>query len=328
MRYLLIALFILTNTFAYTPTIESLFRNGDNDTVDGYTISANFVMTRKTSVLQSSETLKELPSVYSYKLVFNNDVKKPSQFIQLAYSGNVISSSSLFDLKYFPQMTFNSLKLSAEDNEKKLFYSLIHSLVNNNGALMIDFLNSVGLSALKNTERVNREQIQLISKYISYLKQKKNDPDLEIENPLEPSNPEEKNLVREILKKPFLTNSPYVKRTRENNKVYYSINSEGVEIKFDAEKHELLSIKIKTSNGTLEAKCFNYLVYSTVNRKLKFPQLILLRDFEGNEYELEMKKLRAVSENLDGFIKRLQKYKKDVENGLNQEMLGKSSFIL
>jgi hypothetical protein len=326
----IILLIILSNiVFAYTPTIESLFRNGDNDTVIDATVSANFVISRQNNLEQSSETLQELPAIYSYKFVFNNEEKKPSQFIQLTYNGNVISSSSLLDLKYFPQMTFNSLKLSGEDVEKKLFYSLMHSLINNDGSLMIEFLNSIGLSALKNTERVNRDQIQLISKYINFLKRKKEDPEnTELKNPLEPEDPEERKLVREIMKKPFLTRSPYIERVMQDKKIYYAIRSETVEIMFGAENHELVSLKVKTEQGEVEANLYNYLVYSTINRKLKFPQLILLKDLQGNEYKLEMKKLRAYNENLDSFLKRLNQYRKDMNKGLDQETLGKSSFTL
>ena len=329
MKLLILTSLVAILAHSYTPTIESLFRNGDNDSVIDATVSANFVISRVNNLQQGSETLQELPSIYSYKFVFNNEEKRPSQFVQLTYNGNVISSSSLMGLKYFPQMTLNGLRLTGEDLEKKLFYSLMHSLINNDGSLMIDFLNAIGLSALKNTERVNRDQIQLISRYISFLKQKKEDPEnKELKNPLEPEDPEERKLVRETLRKPFLTRSPFIQRVMKDKKIFYAIKNENVEIMFEAENHELVSIKVQTEQGTVEANLYNYLVYSTINRKLKFPQLILLKDLQGNEYKLEMKKLRAYNENLDAFLKRLNQYRKDMDKSLNQEMLGKSSFAL
>lgn len=319
-------------SYAYTPTVESLFRNGDNDNVDGHTISANFVLTRKNSVEQvenqdGENTLQELPSVFAYKMLFNN-TKNNLQLVQISYNGNIISKSSMFDLKYFPQLNFGALKLTGEDVEKRLFYSLMNSLVNNQGNLMIDFLNTVGLSALKNVERVNRDQVQLIGRYINYLKQKKDEPDVEIENPLDPLTPEAKEKVNEIIKSPFLTNSPYVRRVKEGGKIFFLVENENVKIKFDGQKHELINIFIKTSAGEVEVKCFNYVVFTKINKTLKFPQLILLKDLQGNEYELKMEKLRAVNENLDKFLKRLKRYKEDMQKGLNQEILGKSVFVL
>jgi len=41
-----------------------------------------------------------------------------------------------------------------------------------------------------------------------------------------------------------------------------------------------------------------------------------------------MQKLRATSDSLDVFLKRLQNYKDDLKKGLNQEILGKSAFML
>lgn len=327
MKLFLILLTLHTMAFAYIPTIESLFRNGDNDTVDGHTISANFVLTRKNVLEQGEKTLQEMPSVFAYKLLFNNS-KERTQLVQVSYSGNVISTSNMFDLKYFPQLTFNGLKLSGEDFEKKMFYSLMNSLVNNQGDLMIDFLNSVGLAALRNTEKVNRDQIQLIGRYINYLKQKKENPEAELDNPLEPVTPEAKEKVREILKSPFLTTSNYVKRIKEGDDIYFQLKNENVDIKFDGQKHELISMKIETNMGTMEVRCFNYVVFTTISKTLKFPQLILLKDLQGNEFELKMQKLRATSDSLDVFLKRLQNYKDDLKKGLNQEILGKSAFML
>ena len=193
---------------------------------------------------------------------------------------------------------------------------------------MVDFLNSIGLSALKNVERVNRDQVQLINRYIYYLKQKKEDPKAELENPFEPQTPEAKEKLKEVLGAPFLTNSPYVKRMKEGDKVYFVVQNENVKIKFDGQNHELIDMSIQTNGGNIEVKCFNYVVFTKINKTLKFPQLILLKDLQGNEYELKMQKLRAVNENLDGFLKRLKKYKEDLEKGLNQEILGKSVFVL
>ncbi len=70
----------------------------------------------------------------------------------------------------FQTSNFSTMRLTNEDAEKKFFYSLLASLVNNNGDMMIEFLKDMGAPVRKNSELIDKEQLYYLGKYVKYLK--------------------------------------------------------------------------------------------------------------------------------------------------------------
>ena len=73
-----------TTAFSYTPTVESLFRNGNNVDVGSNTIVGTLKIERKIKPEQM-ELLKEFPIRSAVKVLFGNEREDRSKFIQIDY---------------------------------------------------------------------------------------------------------------------------------------------------------------------------------------------------------------------------------------------------
>lgn len=311
------------NAFAYQPTIESLFRNGSNGAIGKNTVAGTFILKRKVKEDEDDETLKTLPSVFTYKLLFANDTEK-AKLAQVSYVGDVASGNTISDVRFFPNTGYTSMRLGPEDSEKKFFYALMSSLLNNDGALMIKFLNDLGVDAKVNTERADKEQLYYLGKYVQYLK-KEDEERATIENPLTPSDVDEKEKLKEVFKRPFLTASPFVKRTKEGSEFFWVAESEKFMAKFSHDEHKLLEMIIRTDKGEIGVKCFNYILYG---KDMQFPELVILKDLAGNEYMLNMKKISNFAEPYGDFTDRLGDYKKALNKSNSSNSQIKPSFTL
>lgn len=326
MKKLAITLFFLSMAAnAYKPTVESLFRNGSNGEIGQNTVLANFILKKKLSQAElENQTIKEIPMVFSYKMLFSNE-KENAKLVQTSYLGEGSHERDLIEADYFPVLNYTALRLGEEDVEKKFFYSLMASLVNNQGRLMIQFLNDIGVPALTNQESVDKEQLYFLGQYVAYLKSLEKEEGAEAENPLEPTDPEAAQKIKEVFKRPFLTPSPYVKRTKEGSDFFWVIKAENVFAKFSHDDHKLLEMSVKTPNGMIEVKCFNYILYG---QEMQFPELVLLKDLNGDEHMLNMKKISSFSDSQERFLNRYGDYKKVLQESPDKEPIIKPPFIL
>jgi len=324
MKFIAMGILLFTaNSFAYKPTVESLFRNGSNGEIGQNTVVANFLLKRKVTEAQSSdETLKSLPNEFSYKLIFGNEKKRP-KMVQVNYAGPTISSSKMIDVSYYPAVSFSGLRLKNEDVEKKFFYSLMLSLVNNQGYLMVELLKDIGVGVQSNRERIDKEQLYYLGQYMNYLKTDTEEENKE--NPLAPENPEAQEKLKEIFKRPFLTPSSLVKRVKEGNEFFWEIRTDKIFARFSHDDHKLLEVELKTENGIINAKCFNYILYG---KEMQFPEMVLLKDLNGDEYILNMKKVTNFTDQADNFIKRITEYKKSLQENETEKPILRLSFTL
>lgn len=315
----LIAIALLINSlaaFAYKPTVESLFRNGSNGEIGSNTAMATFVLKQKIKDsekeqasspealgAESSEADIKVPSIFTYKTLISNEGDTP-KLVQVRYLGSIASGAAMNDVRYIPQMTFQGMRLGSEQLEKKFFYSLLSTLVNNRGDLMINFLRDIGVEVQSNMDRVDKEQLYHLGKYVEYLKLDE-EARAEQENPLEPSDKDEAEKMAEIFKRPFLTPSPYVKRMKEGQEFFWVVEGEKVYAKFSHDDHKLLEMRVSTESGDISVKCFNYILYG---QDIQFPELVLLKDLSGAEYMLNMKKISNFADTSEKFTKRLGNY--------------------
>lgn len=310
---------------AYKPTVESLFRNGSNGEIGQNTVLANFILKKKISQAeQENKTFKEIPVVFSYKMLFSNEKENP-KLVQVGYLGEGSHERNMIQADYFPALNFTALRLGEEDFEKKFFYSLVASLINNQGRLMTRFLNDVGVPVLNNQESGDKEQLYYLGQYVSYLKSLDKEENGGAENPLEPTDPEAAQKIKEVFKRPFLTPSPYVKRIKEGTDFFWTIEAENVFAKFSHDDHKLLEMSVKTPNGKIEVQCFNYILYG---QEMQFPELVLLKDLNGDEYMLNMRKISSFSDSQERFLKRFGDYKKALQESQEKEPIIKPPFVL
>ncbi|MBJ01019.1 MAG: hypothetical protein CME67_07280 [Halobacteriovoraceae bacterium] len=315
MKISLLATIIFSmQVLAYRPTVESLFRNGSNGDIGQNSVVANFVLKKKEVQAQdSSEMFKAQPSEFSFKLIFGNEKKAP-KLVQASYLGMTITPKKMFEVNYYPVVSESGLRLGDEDLEKSFFYSLMLSLINNQGQMMVKFLKKIGVEIQSNTERVDKEQLYYLGQYMKFLKEAtEEEPG---KNPLEPESSDAREKIKEVMKRPFLTPSPMVKRVKEGQEFYWEIKTDKVFARFSHDDHKLLELEVKTEQGILSAKCFNYILYG---KEMQFPEMLLLKDLKGDEYILNMKKMTNFQDTPENYIKRITTYKDHIsENELQR----------
>ena len=319
----LITIFFSLNAMSYRPTVESLFRNGSNGDIGQNSVVANFVLKKKEIEVDSSdEMLKEQPKEFSYKFIFGNEKKNP-KLVQASYLGPTITPQKMFEVDYYPSVSATGLRLGDEDYEKNFFYSLMLSLVNNQGQMMVNFLKKVGVDVKSNTERVDKEQLYYLGQYMKYLKEAtEEEPG---KNPLEPESPEAQEKIKEVMQRPFLTPSPLVKRVKEGQDFYWELKTDKAYARFSHDDHKLLELEVRTPQGVLSAKCFNYILYGN---EMQFPEMVLIKDLSGDEYILNMKKMTNFQDSPENFIKRITTYKKHIsENEMEKPQVSPSLIL-
>lgn len=325
-KLILLAIFLgALNVQAYTPSLESLFRNGSNGAIGQNTSMAVFVLKKKQKGVEEAdpEVKQSLTMEFTYKMLFSNE-NKNSSLVQVRYVGNDANAKAMSDVRYFPNLNFSTLRLTNEDSEKKFFYALLSSLVNNDGKVMIEFLKDLGASVKRNSELVDKEQLYYLGKYVKYLKLEDEAREGQ-ENPMEPKDADSAKKLEEVFKRPFLTKSNFIKRSKEGSDFFWIAESDQFYAKFSHDNHKLLEMKVKTAQGDISVKCFNYILYG---QDMQFPELVILKDLAGDEYLLNMKKVTNFTDTMDNFTKRVGNYKEDLEQSLNKESPLRPSFAL
>jgi len=317
-----------TTAFSYTPTVESLFRNGNNVDVGSNTIVGTLKIERKIKPEQM-ELLKEFPIRSAVKVLFGNEREDRSKFIQIDYLDGIISNNTMSKIHYTPRLSLKNLSFTDQQIEGRVFYATLAVLLNNNPDLMMGMLKSLGSEIKTNEKSINSDLNSTLGNYKNYLKKVSEIEDeellAEIENPLKPEADEDKKIVKDILKKPFFEKSPYVFRVRENNKFYWDINEPKIYARFDAETHRLLKLSIKTESGDIDLTFYNYILF---NGQLEFPEIIYLKDLAGDMYEIKMKKIYSIKDTTESFNKRFQNYKKALKENTDIKVQIKPHFIL
>lgn len=323
-----ITLFILTisfNTLAYVPSVESLFRNGNNEEIGNNTVVANFEVNRKLKE-ETASVIKDQPLKSAYKILIGNENEDRPRFIQLDYRDGILSDETLNKVNYRNTFSLKGLSLNSEQDEVKLFYSIMGSLLTNNSSLMMEFLDEINSKIKRNKSLINQEQLSLLNSYRYYLKEKKEDENSDENNPLKPTAEEQRKKVKELLNRGFLVESPFVKRVFENNKFYWDVTNDKIMARFDSETHQLKRLAIATVKGKIEIDCHNYILFGG---GLEFPETIYFKDYSGQLFEVKMKKIISFKDNTSSFNKRLSDYEKEARQSDNKvQALIKPPFIL
>jgi hypothetical protein len=325
--FALFSLFIFSsNTFAYIPTVESLFRNGNNADIGNNTVVASFYITR-----MNKEGVGELtdgpPVKTAFKLVIGNDNEEKPKLVQLDFRNGVISDDTMNRIFFKQNFALNNLGLSEEQDEKKLFYSLISSLVLNKSKMMMNYIKTIDPNIQKNKELIDRDQLNLLNSYRSYLTKKNNEENIqEIENPLKPQADERKEYIKTTMSRSMLNETPMLKRVYKDGKFFWEINSEKIYAKFTNSDHQLKRLVITTANGKIELDLHHYILFGG---GLEFPEIIYFKDLTGQMYEIKMMKMSQFKDNSASFFKRIKRYEQTIkESQNNSEEVIKPPFVM
>jgi hypothetical protein len=321
----ILSIFILalsTNIFAYTPTLDSLLRNGNNSEIGNNSVVANlYIKEIKEGVID-----KELINNSVVKFVVFNENEDRPKLLQVDYAGGKVSSNLVIDYKV---RDFSRLSKIANNNEKietQVFYSLMSSLLNNNSRHFLELFTKNNIEVKRNVELLNTDKVSLLGKYRNYLKTLKESDDIpvDLENPLKPTELEDKEKVAEILKQSFLKKDILVKRIKEHNEFYWVVESENLYLKFDKD-HRLKMLRLITDMGNIEVICGRFVILGS---QLEFPEFIWFKGLSGRKFEITVRSLKFFKDSKENHNKRLKKYNKLKEENNISENENKPSFLL
>lgn len=297
-----ISIIISFNCFSYTPTLDSLLRNGNNSEIATKSVVANIKIKEISPTNQNEELTGETALKY---VIYNENEQRP-QMVELEYAGGNITSSMLMGFKYINIKDLKSINIPSNKIESQVYYSLLVMLLNNNSRPLIDFLQSQNIKVLDNRNLINENKIRLISAYKRYLQESKDDESNVRENPLKPEDPKDLEKVNEVMSESFLRQDQLVKRVKDKNEFYWVAQSDNLFIKFNKD-HRMKIFRLLTDLGTIEVTLGRFVVMGS---QQEFPEFIWFKTLSGKKYEIRATKYSSFKDNKDSHRNRLKRYSK------------------
>jgi hypothetical protein len=311
-----------STAFAYIPTIDSLFRNGNNIDIGDSTVVASLVIT-KVSQNENEELITDQPKRSAHKFLLTSGVVGISDFLQVDYRDALFSKETINEIKRRNKLDISSF--SGELFETKLFYSLLKSLLLNESDLMISFLNKIDPKILPNKKLLNKDQLTLLNKYKKYLKELSEGTE-GLENPLLPIDEEKKEEIKEVLSKSLIADESNIKRLFENKNFYLTYKSDVLELKFENETHQLKNMNIKNGDSEIQVEMMNYVLFTN---GFEFPEEISIKLANGDQFQIVLKKLQIINDTEQTYFKRINAYKKQIKSVEDKIMvMNKPLFVL
>lgn len=311
-KYLFFSFSLVSSAFAYVPTVESLFRHGSNPEVTANGISVTFSVKRiqagpKETVSAESQLLVETKDNDYYKLFFsklNNDVMKVAQ---TRYANNSFSESSLQEKIYFSNFTHHTFKNNPEEAEKGIFLGILKSMVFNDGTFLINYLKTLGVPVKANAEIINREKIDYLASYKRYLisiGKNRSAKKTEI-NPLRPEDASAREKAERVMTDPMYVDLRQVSLSRQDGQMAWLASAGAFESVVSYKERDIQRVKYKSALGDFEIVCKDYWL---ANGTHSLPRYILVKDFKGENFQIEITNLRHYLEKEEDIVKRLKKW--------------------
>ncbi len=327
---------LLTNlAHSYVPSVESLFRNNGNSEISSNTVVLNMKIEKlkidseeaeKKSLANSS--LNTFDKGFFKLLYVNEENKNNVKLLQLSYKDQEMKPTDINGMKYVDHFNKFPFAKGVESTEQGLFYSLMSTLVLNDGFMMINFLRSRGVSVRYNEEIINKDKVDVLLKYKDYLNAVNRDKDLKttVTSPLTPENEDQRLKVRGLLKAPFFKETVSVKRVKEKNTFYWKVETDNFSAKFDNESRNLVEMELNTTWGSIAISCKDYILFDGVH---EFPKYIYYKDLQGQYFKIEMVSMKQFTQTENSFQKNFSKYQDNLsENKSDEIKVLKPSFLL
>ncbi|MGK0367175.1 MAG: hypothetical protein ACI9QD_000309 [Thermoproteota archaeon] len=332
----LIVFILLTNTaFCYTPSIESLLRNGVNKDVGNTTVVAK---------LHISKAIEEKVKTSEKSLTDDTDLKKDTEFISMKSKYVFFkedNQSLMTELKFSKSYSYIDIKektfeenLNVEYFEQRnilytkgVFYSVLKCLLLNDSKLITDIIIKLDEAMGNNNSLIDKEKVSLLIKYKEYLTLIKEDKDLvnSIENPLTPEDEELRTEIKVMLKKPFYNKGEGVELVRKDNKFLWQVTKNNFRAEIDNKTREIRYLSFKVGNDYFD---FHFKDYIIANGTHSFPSIFKI-NYLGEKYSVTLDKLSHFVEEKTKYIKRQKIYnEKIIENNKELELLIKPPFVL
>lgn len=307
---ILLLSFFVQSAFAYVPTVESLFRHGSNPEITTNAASVTFVVRKEVQEVKSesdSSLLREMKNEDFYRLFFTKTKDETLKVSQTRYEDKTFSESSLMEKKYYPHFTSNTIRSNAEESEKAIFFGLLRSIIFNDGATILESLKRLGTPVKLNREILNKDKVELLASYKQYLVTINRDKEARktLENPLSPKNVEQRHMAENIMKEPMYVDLNQVKIAKSENELGWMVSAGELEAVFNYQNRDLIRLKYKTNLGELEIQCKDYFL---MNGMYRVPKVMIVKDYKGEIFHVEISALRHYNEKESDLVKRLAKW--------------------
>ncbi len=318
-KVLLASLFLVTTARAYVPTVESLFRQGSNPDLISNGVSVSMVVKKvipgeraEGSTVADVSLLADDKSESFYKLFLTKASGDTIKVAQARFGDRSFSEKTIRHKIYYPNFTPYTVKANVEQIEKGIFFSLIHSLTMNNGSHLVSYLKTLGVPVKLNNDLINRSKVELLADYKRYLTViSKSRSARETEaNPLKPEDPAARTRVEQLLKESMYVDQGQVKLGRDEGDMAWLVTAGAFEAVVSYKDREVKRVRFKSAAGDLEILCEDYWLANGTHR---MPKTIILRNFSGVTYQIEVSSLRHYTESGDDLVKRLRSWDENLK---------------
>jgi len=313
MKFIL-SLFLIQSVFAYVPTVESLFRHGQNPDVT----SGAAVVSLAISDLNSSDKSKK----DFIKLVFQKNSLDSYRLDQLMFENETFGDQAMKSLKRMPIVSGASLR---SEPEQALFFSSLISILFNNGYHLVSTLKSQGIGVKFNNEIINRTKIDYLVSYKQYLVKinkdwslKKTEP-----NPLKPEDADEKAKVDQVMNDSIYLNTGHVSYAKFDDLGAWKISGQDFEGYVSHEARQIRSLRLNTKGKLFD---FHYRQYFRADGIHYVPRFIEFKSSTGQHLLVEILTSRLVGEGSDAIFPKLKKWEQVYKNQL--ELITKPAFLM
>lgn len=310
-KFAILALFLTTSVFAYVPTVESLFRHGSNPDITANGVSITFVVKKVEAGTKTSGSdvslLNETKTEDFYKMFFtkvSNDVMKVAQ---TRYENNTFNEASLLEKIYFSNFTAYTVKGSPEESEKGLFHGMLRSMIFNDGAFIVNYLKTMGVPVKLNSEIINRQKVEYLASYKQYLVSINKDRTTRksTQNPLKPEDAAAREKIDSIMNEPMYVDQKQVRLSREDGEMAWLITAGQFEAVVSYKTREIMRLKFRSQLGDYEIQAKDYWL---ANGTHALPRYILVKDYKGENFQIEILNLRHYLEKEVDLVNRLKKW--------------------
>lgn len=291
------------------PTMEGLFRNGNNPDLSGDLV----VVTFSVEELPTEASKELLPT--RYVKLFMSRSSSRVEALQTDYVDSRFAEASTQKSFYRSQVS-EDLK-EAKSLERPLFFSLLSTLLLNDSRPMNQFFKSYGTGFKTNREAMNPEKIELLHKYKNYLIAVSEEGG-SVKDAIKASkegDAEERAKAMEVIATGVYEKSERVRLTREGGQFYWSVDLGQVKALFTNEEHRLKKVQMTLEPGKMiELECGEYALMDGVH---ELPKTITLRDSSNSLFRLTFMSLAQMSDK-SGMPARAAKYDTLVKNNKNK----------
>lgn len=316
MKFVLLLTLLSASASAYVPTVESLFRFGGNPEVTANAAVISFVVRKVEAEGQEESLLKENKSEGYYRLYLTKSTGDALKIAQVHFKDPKFSDAGLDHKIYYPNFTPHTLRPTLDQMEKGLFLSLIHSLAFNNGSQMISYLAGIGVPVKPNSEIINKEKIDYLASYKRYLVNISNNRAARKTetNPLKPDDAAARERVDRIMGESMYVDTGHVKLSKEEGRPAWAVTAGGFESVHAYDSRAVLRYRYRTDAGEFSVKPLDY--WKATGTHL-FPKTMLVKNFRGENFEVEIIDYKHFLDKEDDLVKRQKKWDQLLRGGMS-----------